>query len=626
MASARCAIHVGGLQHLSDYISQKSGVSKGHTRRLGQLLPSYLLALLSWSESEEDVQGSGEPPEGHNSRGKGRGRKDNCKGQGKDDPFKAFVRTKLNRISQIFQSSKYIADSTPLVASNAEIPGAQAAYSNDREIVGETSGQLIFSTAPTANHSSNRVLRTSLIRQMERLEGNFRLIAGPLEDGEEMADAFEVQGGDSLTRLREKLSSGNYSVGRISLDSFDPDEFEKEEKMNFVVTDYIDETEATIGGVNVKTEEKQRTRREIPTIRLTVSEGHALKSEIRESCGEDSPVSHLSVKALIDLLSSAKCDIDASADNNFDTEERDFGTKMKSSTGVEIANARRSRRYDTDPSKGGFVLATQSDERIKQSSSTNSDDTVSDSSDSNICIIVNGSSGVDTGNSLDGGVTASSSSWVSRPESLTSQDSTPFTVKLADQEPASLSVPPSPFLADFLVLQSALRSPGAHASPTECPIDLSRESRDANAGSTPARKAGVIGVGAADDNIIFVNEKRNRVKMLGGREKITPLETTQTLTTGQSDLQKVAEDPAALHRKKVKMRLAALSSTTRKSVGDGDNAQATVKRRLTASSTVSQRSLLEEQTDTLARLVEQRIHDRWLEAAKPLHQLPRSFR
>jgi hypothetical protein len=626
VASARCAIHVGGLQHLSDCMGQRSGVSKGHTRRLGQLLPSYLLAILKWSESEDENEGDEEGTVGQQWEQSSSSRKFQGRGQGKDDPYKAFIRTKLDRISQIFQSSKYIADMAHVGSINAEKSGAVEASGGEREIVGETSGQSIPSTAPTASLPSSKVLRTSLVHQMKKLADNLRLLAGPLGDKEEMADSSDAEGGDSLTRLRTKLLVDPGSASHIPLDQFNPDEFEKEEKMNFVVTDYISEEETFMEGADVITDSRQRVRRDLPLIRLTESEGYKLKREIRESCGEESPVSRLSVKALIALLTYPDTD---SASTDTDTVTYTGETKIEIAGRMDKVNrievARRSD--DSGPRSVGSDPATMQDRNtIGQSSSTSSDDSDSHShsnSDSDSSSVGNNSSNSDSNSTGDASHSGAGISAPLDPKSLAigldehgepSPDPHPVTAVVTVQDLISVPVPPSQFLSDFLAVQSALRTsglgPGADALTSEVRSDPALELRISSTGSASARKAGVEGVvvPARGNGFATVGEK-------GSTSRVAP----KSPAAGNIERKNVTEDPAAVHRRKVKQRLASLASSAGSSGGgDGDDSAGERKKEgVSDSSIASERSLLEEQTDTLARLVEQRIHDRWIQAATP---------
>jgi hypothetical protein len=589
VASARCAIHVGGLQHLSDCMAQRSGVSKGHTRRLGQLLPSYLLALLKWSESESENDGEVEGSLGQGQREQSSSsRRYQGRGQGKDDPYKAFIRTKLDRVSQIFQSSKYLADTAPIGSINAEETGAAEVGVGGREIVGETSGQLIPSTAPTANLPSSKVLRTSLVRQMEKLTDSLRLLAGPLGDKEEMEDTSEAEGGDSLTRLRMKLRSDPGCVGHVPLDQFNPDEFEKEEKMNFVVTDYIEEEETATEAADVSRGKRQRVRRDLPIIRLTESEGYRLKRELRESCGVESPISRLSVRALIDLLSYRDTygPSTDTYDTGTDTGKIEAADRINIVGGIETAH----RSSGTDPTSGDIDPATQKDDQIRRSSSTSSNDR--DSGSDSVGSNSNDSKGEGEGASRSGaGITA---------------------VKDPISVPVPVPVPPSQFLSDFLAVQSALRSPGsgsgAQVLTAELSTDPTVESRISSTGSTSARKAGVEGD--------VVAQRGNGFAIKGDKVSASRA-IPQSHTTGDIDRKNVKDDPAAMHRRKIKQRLAALSSSGGNPVSDRENTGERRNEGALDSSTIAERSQLEEQTDTLARLVEQRIHDRWMQAAIP---------
>jgi hypothetical protein len=585
VASARCAIHVGGLQHLSDCMAQRSGMSKGHTRRLGQLLPSYLLALLKWSESENDgeVEGSLGQQEQSSSSRRYQGR-----GQGKDDPYKAFIRTKLDRVSQIFQSSKCLADTATMGTINAEEAGAAEVGVGGREIVGETSGQLIPSTAPTANLPSSKVLRTSLVRQMEKLTDSLRLLAGPLGDKEEMEDTSEAECGDSLTRLRTKIRSDPGSVGHVPLDQFNPDEFEKEEKMNFVVTDYIDEEETATEAADVTRGKRQRVRRDLPVIRLTDSEGYRLKRELRESCGAESPISRLSVRALIDLLSYPD-------PNGLSTDTNDTGTdtgEMEAADRINVIGGIKTVHSSdgTDPTSGDIDPATQKDDQIRRSNSTSSNDR--DSGSDSV-----GSNSNDNNGEGEGEGASHSGAGLS-----------------AVKNPISVPVPvpPSQFLSDFLAVQSALRSPGSGPGAQVLTADLSTdptvESTISSMGSTPARKAGEEGD--------VVSERGNGFTIKGNKVSASRA-TPQSHTTGEVDRKIVKDDPAAVHRRKIKQRLAALASSGGNPVSERENTGEKRNEGPLDSSTIAERSQLEEQTDTLARLVEQRIHDRWMQAAIP---------
>lgn len=629
VASARCAIHVGGLQHLSDCMGQRSGVSKGHTRRLGQLLPSYLLALLKWSESETEYDGDIGDNVGSQWDQSSSSRRYQTRGQGKDDPYKAFIRTKLDRISQIFQSSKYIADRAHESSISTEKLGSVEGGAGEREIVGETSGQLIHSSAPTANLPSSKVLRTSLVRQMGRLADNLRLLAGPLGDKEEMEDTSMTEDGDSLTRLRANLRSDPSSFGSIPFDRFNPDEFEKEEKMNFVVTDYINEEETVVGVAVVKTGKRNRVRRDLPIIRLTESEGYILKREVRESCGAESPVSQLSVAALIDLVSCPDTD-NASTASVYAFDDFDTGTGMEDLKAVAEMNMvgeieESPEISNCGPSATSGNPATQSSDQYRKISISSDDDCYSDSGSDSIGSDRKRSSCTSEDANHNGEeITASSvpkslaiereerSDPLPRPSS-----STPVAVaQKSISVPVSVSAPPSQFISEFLAVKSAVRNYGSG-------LGFGSKVSATIHSTAPASELGMRSTGSpiakkAEEERVVVAERRNGSAITGGKVSASP-------ATGDVNRLNVIEDPAAAHRRKVKQRLAALSSSAGSGTGTGDIAGERKKEGLPDSSTVSERSLLEEQTDTLARLVEQRIHDRWIQAAIP-PALPNPFK
>ena len=88
---------------------------------------------------------------------------------------------------------------------------------------------------------------------------------------------------------------------------------------------------------------------------------------------------------------------------------------------------------------------------------------------------------------------------------------------------------------------------------------------------------------------------------------------------------KPADDAAAAHRRKVKNILAMLSSQSDNSEEDSEVGKK-IQEKPEVKKKSSKNSLTEEQTDILARLLEQRIHDRWAEAAKTQNTIPRPFR
>ena len=394
--------------------------------------------------------------------------------------------------------------------------------------------------------------------------------------------------------------------------------------MNFVVTDYISEEETLMEGADVNADSRQRVRRDLPLIRLTESEGYKLKREIRESCGEESPVSRLSVKALIALLSYPDTD---GASTDTDTVTYTGETKIEIAGRMEIVNrideARRS--YDSGPRSGGSDPTTMQDRNtIGQSSSTSSDDGDGHSNSDSDSSSVGSNSSNSNSNSHSTGDASHSGAGISAPsdpKSLAvgldehvdpSPDPHPLTAVVTVQDLISVPAPPSQFLSDFLAVQSALRTsglgPGAEALTSEVRSDPALELRISSTESASARKAGVEGVvvPARGNGFATIGEK-------GSTSRVAP----KSPAAGNIERKNVTEDPAAVHRRKVKQRLASLASSAGSS-GDGDDSAGERKKEgVSDSSAASERSLLEEQTDTLARLVEQRIHDRWVQAAKP---------
>jgi hypothetical protein len=583
-------MHVGGIQYISDSMGQATEQRKGHTNRVGHLLPSYLIAVLNWCESDESVA----------SQSSSRRRQSSA-----EDPLKSYIRTKLNKISEVFQTSKYIADRTPVTQS---MPSGDL-MAGGREIVGETSGQIIASTASTANPAPQLTLAGSLEGQMDNLINQFRLLAGPIGPDEE--DDISVRAeGDSLSALRRDINRRKDSGETDPESYFKPEEFEKEHKMNFNITDDISEKEIGLDGNEIITTTMMRKRssRAMPYVRLSTVECTYLLEEMRSTCGK-SPAGLLSVQAIQSIFSGPN---DHSSDGVYgvstyqQVERTQQQQRLKVKVKVELMGDEvgdssiedivthspiTNDSNDIDDGDDGDQNEYNEDDQSDSSSNSNSDS----------------SSDVNEGHyELENGVKRD------RPLIEIAMESGPGSAPTSTY---------SPFVMNFLSVSKALKDvqnvqigSGEHSSTIEGPVV-----EDVSTTSPPLQ-----------DSLhdISLSTLESNSDATGESEKFIP----NTVTVDNSRT-KLAENAAAAHRRKVKNMLAKLSSQCDDNKDDSKDSKGTEKGRsekekeqLEVKKKSSKSALVEEQADVLARLLEQRIHDRWAEAAKVNNAIPRPFR
>ena len=584
IASARSGMHVGGIQYISDSMGQATEQRKGHTNRVGHLLPSYLVAVLNWCESDESIA----------SQSASRRRQSSA-----EDPLKSYIRTKLNKISEVFQTSKYIADRTPVTQS---IPSGDL-MAGGGVIVGETSGQIITSTAATANPAPQLTLAGSLEGQMDNLINHFRLLAGPAGPDEEDDISGRAEG-DSLSALRRDISRRKDS-GEIDPESyFKPDEFEKEHKMNFNITDDISEEEMGLDGNQIiTTMMRKRSSRAMPYVRLSTVECTYLLEDMRSTCGK-SPAGLLSVQAIQRILSGPN---DHSSDGVYgvygvSTHEQVERTQQQQ-VKVELMRDEAVDSNFEDVVTHSQITNDSDDEDLNEYNEDNQSDSNSNSNSDSSSDVYEGNDGPENGVKRD------------RPLIDIAMESGPGS-------PPTLTY--SPFVKNFLSVSKALKNvQNVQISSVERNSTIERPvAKDISITSSPLQDS-------LNDTSISTLESNSDAK--GVSEKFIP----NTVTVDNSGT-KSAENAAAAHRRKVKNMLAKLSSQSDVIKGDSKglkDSEGTEKGRsekekeqLEAKKKSSKSALVEEQADVLARLLEQRIHDRWTEAAKVNNAIPRPFR
>jgi hypothetical protein len=582
-------MHVGGIQYISDSMGQATEQRKGHTNRVGHLLPSYLIAILNWCESDESVA----------SQSSSRRRKSSA-----EDPLKSYIRTKLNKISEVFQTSKYIADRTPVTQS---MPSGDL-MAGGREIVGETSGQIIASTASTANPAPQLTLAGSLEGQMDNLINHFRLLAGPIGPDEEDDISGRAEG-DSLSALRRDISQRKDSGETDPESFFKPEEFEKEHKMNFNISDDISEKEVGLDGNEIITMMRKRSSRAIPYVRLSTEECTYLLEEMRSTCGK-SPAGLLSVQAIQSILSGPN---DRSSDGVYGADgvstyqqvertqqqqQQRLKVKLMRDEAVEssiedtvthspITNDSGDSGDGDDEDQNEYNEDNQSDSNSNSNSESNSD-------------VYEGHDELENGVKRD------------RPLIEIAMESGPGSAPTSTY---------SPFVKNFLSVSKALKDVQNVQTSSVGPSSTSRSPvvEDIANVSLPLQNS--------LHDISIRTLESNSVAM-GDSEKFIP----STVTVDNSRT-KSAENAAAAHRRKVKNMLANLSSQSDDNKDDSNDSNDSEKGRnekekeqLEVTKKSSKSALVEEQADVLARLLEQRIHDRWAEAAKVNNAIPRPFR
>jgi hypothetical protein len=590
IASARSGMHVGGIQYISDSMGQATEQRKGHTNRAGHLLPSYLIAILNWCESDESVA----------SQSASRRRQSSA-----EDPLKSYIRTKLNKISEVFQTSKYIADRTPATQST---PSGDV-MAGGREIVGETSGQIIASTASTANLAPQLTLAGSLEGQMDNLRNHFRLLAGPIGPDEE-DDISESKEGDSLSALRRDISQRKDSGETDPESYFKPEEFEKEHKMNFNITDDISEEEIGLDGNEIITMMRKRSSRAMPYVQLSTVECTYLLEDMRRTCG-NSPAGLLSIKAIRSILSGPD---DHSSDGVYGVD----GV----STYQQVERTQQQQRLKVELMRDEAVDSSIED-IVTHSSITNDSNDSGDGDDED-----QNEYNEDNQSDINSNSNSDSNSDVyqghDQLENGVKRDQPLIEIAMESGPGSAPTSTSSPFVENFLSVSKALKdvqnaqiSSIEHSSTIERPVV-----EDISTASSPLQDS--------LHDISFSTLESNSDATVES-EKFIPNSVTVDNSRSKS-----AENAAAAHRRKVKNMLAKLSSQSDDNkedskvlndLNDSEKGRSEKeKEQLEVKKKSSKSALVEEQADVLARLLEQRIHDRWAEAAKVNNAIPRPFR
>ena len=578
IATARLGMPIGGIQYISDSMGQATEQKKGHTNRVGHLLPYYLVALLDWCESDDDIALKTASRRGQSSS---------------EDPLKSYIRTKLNKISEVFQTSKFIADSTPV-----KHPQPQGdVIAGMGVIVGETSGQIIASTASTANPAPQITLAGSLEEQMNNLKSHFRLLAGPLGSDEEKDISGKAEG-DSLSSLKNKINKKKDSGERDSEFNINPEEYEKEFKLNFNITDDISKKEVRFDGNEIIKTMKKRSSRAIPYVKLSSMECTYILEDMRRVCGK-SPAALLSVKAIEGIFSGPSSHSFDNDDDDTGVDDDGFVYQQMEQTQTQQEQQQQQQQQMDDIVNSGRI--DEAATHITESHDGNGEDQNNHDQDNNSDINTRSDSDVDQGHQLDIGV-----KW-----DIPQSDNAHEVLMESDPESTPVSTY-SPFVKDFISISEALK--------------------DVNSDIVEAGKAVEKPSISMKDDLITIVPPQDLI----GETSVSSSESNSYTTedgersipntvTADIPKSKSADDAAAAHRRKVKNILAMLSSQSDNSeevskVGKTKQEKPEVKKKS------SKNSLTEEQTDTLARLLEQRIHDRWAEAAKTQNTIPRPFR
>jgi hypothetical protein len=98
IATAKTSINVSGLQFLVDTIGASTGRTHGYSYHMSYLLPKYLQVLSDFSNGDND-------------------------NSAREDPYKAFIRVKLDDISNILSKSSYLSSCAPNKSFNELING-----------------------------------------------------------------------------------------------------------------------------------------------------------------------------------------------------------------------------------------------------------------------------------------------------------------------------------------------------------------------------------------------------------------------------------------------------------------------------------------------------------------------
>ena len=285
------------MQWLSDTLSILSGqgadvqCSGGNIRRLVKLFPRYVVAIQTWCSDKNNVDKN-------------------------TDPYKAFIRTKLDRISEILSTSSCfnaIDDADDgMICDNPVNPATATATATDTNptAMDTTTGN---KDVEPISHST-----TSLLAQMRSLRSNLRLLAGPQAPEEDEETGGDVlPGGDSLSRLQALLREQGYewnTNGTTSDNQSMESQFGHDDNNDNAIFDGYnleddEELSELIGGIDVLDDDEiemttpQIHSRSLPPIQpLHEQHGYQLRMLAQEQCGT-APISFLDASSLISLLS-----------------------------------------------------------------------------------------------------------------------------------------------------------------------------------------------------------------------------------------------------------------------------------------------------------------------------------
>ena len=609
IASAKNGMRVCGLQYLSDSLGLMGGSSGGHTTRVGKLLPHYLTTIQRWCESDNAVYDNENENDNNNiiksqdetSATRFRGGRETA---GKNDPYKAFIRTKLDKISMIFQNSKYISH---------QLGDSKVGNIVSKDIIGETCGQIMPS--PTATDTATATtgsvdpgpVDAMLITQMNNLKNNFRLLAGPL--GEEEEKDISVSG-DSLTTLRKKVRARtDEEKNRMRRSPFNPLNFEKEEKIKAVISDYISDTESspfTTGsaleepGTRPGTGTSGKSRRNLPAVAISDMECYELRLHMKAVCGK-SPITLISVPKLKELFSIGYSDtiVEKHVSVVIKNSRSDIGDNVNSKV---ISDSISSSENSSSASTDSLTQCVEQDPESVHSIPLPLQLSVPMVGVLPVDPLINISDNDDDDTDDNGDIDTDDDDEVAL-KSNSNSNSAGVTVPFDDTFNAAKS--------DLIRLSRTVR-----ASRT---IESSVESNNDKIEYTD------IPIKEAKANIIE-----------------TPLVTTETEAASETrnieivkpvplKIPSKAKDPAAAHRLKVKRMLAELNSMdivkdedkiggvkevlVRSEGKETKETKETKGKDLAPKADAGDAALIERQTDVLARLLEQRIHDRWAQAA-----------
>lgn len=548
IATARSNMAVGGLQYLSDSLGQMAGRKEGCIMRIGKLFPYYLLALQQWCgdiDSEVSMKSNI-----IGNKDTSRAMKDGRERVDKDHPYKSFIRTKLDRISEIFQASKFISYQKEDKQSNDDME-----LEMENIVIGETCGQIMPTAASAAQIFDLNSSGILLIKQMNKLQHYSRLLAGPLNDEEEKD--INPNNGDSLTLLRRELfdkTDAKKNLTKKEKRSFDPSEFEKEEKENFVISDYISDKE-TVFSWSTPKRGSRLSRRALPAVAVSDLDCYNIKMDMKKVCG-DCPITHLTVEVLKNIL----C-----AGNSFEAA--------------------------ADP-----VVGVNADYPFSDEDSNRNTNTCSNSNSN-------------SNSSGKGGNSFKVNGYPSEGESLT-----------MDRHLQSITTNPRESSVSSAETGSG-SSRGAISDPHE---DLYNTAKEKMISLTKSAHT------AQTDTPVFLDIRENSILSSSHVSAVIDNRNVHSAeSSAEAAVKNVPEDPAAAHRRRVKKLLAELNSID--SIRDedrvggvkgfrGDNSNSSSSSNVdisnsNSSSNIREPTLVEQQTDILARLLEQRIHDRWAKAA-----------